>query len=108
MNEHRRFIRLNAPIGVLYRLKKKSRKVREVATLLRNLSGGGIRMTTKGELRQGDIVELSIEIPLVEDPVRATGEIVWARSLEAGVRFVDIRSRSLREVLDYVHHVGIG
>ncbi len=108
MIEKRRFFRLQAPIGVHYQIVKKNKKPVSAPTLLRNISGGGVRLLTKGELRGGDVIDVKIQVPLVKQPIRSKAEVVWSHAMEAGVRFVDIRPGDLKEILEYVHHVGIG
>jgi len=114
VKEHRKFIRLHAPIGLVYRYasRHKSRKARP--TLVRNLSGGGVSFVVRDPLRAGEIVELELQIPNLSEPVRATGEVVWFRQAaghaahEAAVRFTDVNPVDLNRILEYVYAVGIG
>lgn len=118
MREQRKFIRLRAPIGIVYRRVKKQRRLRAVPSLVRNISGGGLSFLSKeGDLKHGDLLKLEIQIPHLEEPIRAVGEVVWfapvhedkeSASREVGVRFRDIESQSLHHILEYVHTIGIG
>jgi c-di-GMP-binding flagellar brake protein YcgR len=114
--EKRKYIRLKAPIGVTYGLVKKSKRQRSHLTFLKDIGGGGIRIMAKEELRPGDLLEVEIQIPLLEDPIHAVGEVVWYEQFndrdrqirEAGVRLMDIEPTDLHQILEYVHHIGIG
>ena len=69
-------------------------------------------------MRQGDLLDMQIHIPHLEEPVMAVGEVVWFSPLsskererrirEAGVRFRDLAARDLNRILEYVHTIGIG
>jgi c-di-GMP-binding flagellar brake protein YcgR len=118
MIESRKYIRLRAPIGLVYRILRKNKKNKEVLTLVINISGGGLSLISKDDLRQGDLLDLKIHIPHLKEPIHAIGEVVWffvdsARdkdkaAKEAGVRFRDLAPRDLNKILEYVHTIGIG
>jgi c-di-GMP-binding flagellar brake protein YcgR len=108
MIERRKFIRLQAPIGIFYRPLQKNKKTKSFASLAKNIGGGGIRFLVKEELSQGSLLDLKIQIPHLHDPIHAVGEVVWISKAEAGVRFRDIASKDLHRILEYVHTIGIG
>ncbi len=116
MIERRKFIRLQAPIGVGYKVLKKSRRVKQAPSLIRNIGGGGICIIAKEDLRSGDLLDLHIQIPHLKETIHAVGEVVWFahfrerdRDLrEAGVRFRDIEPKDLHKILEFVHTIGIG
>ena len=116
MIEKRKFIRLKAPIGVAYKLVKKNVRPRTYASFSKDIGGGGVRIFVKEELRSGDLLELQIRIPHLEEPIRAIGEVMWYavskdranETREAGVRFRDIDPGDLHAILEFVHTVGIG
>jgi c-di-GMP-binding flagellar brake protein YcgR len=115
MIDKRKYIRLNACIGASYRVKKIKNKV-ETAVLVKNIGGGGLRLQVKEDFRAGDLLELEVQIPHLEQPIQTTAEVVWFshfkskdRDLkEAGVRFRDIDAKDLHHILEYVHAIGIG
>jgi c-di-GMP-binding flagellar brake protein YcgR len=113
LKEHRKFIRLQAPIGVSYR-RVAGKRDRQTDSYLRDLSGGGIRFVAKDALRQGDLVELEIGIPHLAQPVKAVGDVIWYRAgkgstpAEAGVRFRDVSAADLKSIMEYVYTIGIG
>ena len=114
MIERRKFIRLQAPIGVEYRLVKKGKHTSKGPSLLKNIGAGGVRITAKEDLQEGDLLELFIDIPHLKEPIRTAGQVVWFShhveqgrdTREAGVRFRDIEPRDLHRILEYVHTIG--
>ena len=116
MKENRKYIRLQAPIGIIYTLIKKHKKPRATRSLVKDISGGGLRIMAKEELRSGELLEMEIQIPHLEDSIRAIGEVVWffywkekdRETREAGVRFRDIEPKDLHRILEFVHTIGIG
>gem|GEM_PF-1117835 len=113
MRENRRHIRLHAPIGLIYKRTLKGKRPKPQLTLVRNLSGGGLSFTAKETLRQGELLELEIQVPHLTETIQAMGEVVWFTpnhplGPEAGIRFRDIEPEDLKHVLEYVHAIGIG
>ena len=116
MVEKRKYIRLKAPIGVTYNLIKKHKRSKAYKSLVRDIGAGGMSLEVSDDLRAGDLLQLEIQIPHLEDPVSAIGEVVWFASLksaeretlEAGLKFRDIKTGQLHHILEYVHAVGIG
>ena len=115
MRENRKFIRLKAPIGVTYKLLKSKRR-KEALSLIRNISGGGVCLAVKEPFREGDLLEVRIQIPHLKEPIDAVGEVIWysvtaekdRQNREAGIRFRDIAPQDLHQILEYVYMVGIG
>lgn len=116
MIEHRKFIRLKAPIGATYHVVRKGRRTRTSPTLLKDISGGGVRLLVHEELRRGELLRLEIRIPHLSDPIDAVGEVVWTAekteegqsTREAGLKFRDIHAKDLKTILEFVHMIGIG
>lgn len=108
MIEKRKLVRLKAPIGISYTLVKKYKRSRAHSTFLKNISGTGLSLVAKDDLRVGDLVRLEIQIPHLKDTVSAFGEVVWFSKGEAGIRFRDILAPDLNEILEYVYTIGIG
>lgn len=116
MIERRKFIRLQAPIGVVYKVLKKSRRPKPAPSLIRNIGGGGVCIIAKEDMRSGDLLDMQIQIPHLKETIHAVGEIVWFDHFrerdreirEAGVRFRDIEPKDLHRILEFVHTIGIG
>lgn len=116
MVEKRKFIRLKTPVKIVYTLIKKQKKQKAISSVTRDISAGGLRIVAKEPLRSGELIELEMFIPYLEESIKAVGEVVWcsgsrehpSETHEAGIRFRDIASRDLHCVLEYVHAIGIG
>ncbi len=116
MVEKRKYTRLKAPIGVSYHLVKKHKRPRVHKSLVRDISGGGMSLMVYEDLRAGDLLQLEIQVPHLEEAVSAVGEVIWyvhckgadRQTREAGLRFRDIAPHELHHILEYVHAVGIG
>jgi c-di-GMP-binding flagellar brake protein YcgR len=116
MRERRKFVRLKAPIGVVYNLLKKHRRQRPQASLIEDIGAGGLSLAVREDLRGGDLLEMDIQIPHLGEPVHIVGEVVWfscavqegERVRKAGVRFRDAEARDLKHILEYIHTIAIG
>ena len=114
MLEKRKFIRLKAPLGVVFRVIRKNKRQRTHASFIKDISGEGVCLSCREPLRHGDLLDMEIQIPHLKDPVRAVGEVVWSglrpeRDLhEAGVRFRDVEPKTLSRILEYVYAIAIG
>jgi c-di-GMP-binding flagellar brake protein YcgR len=117
MIENRKFIRLRAPLPVEYRLIKKHKRQKSMTSMIHNISVGGLSLALKESARQGDIIEVSIGVPHLEDPVLVVGDVIWHRLAkdkdqhvfhQAGLRFRDVDPIDLHKILDYVYSVAIG
>lgn len=114
MIERRKYVRLQAHPGVRYQPVSSAVACPAGRTLVRNLSGGGLCIYVAGDLREGDLLRIELEMPYLEAPVCAIAEVVWivprsaGRNNEVGMKFRDIADRDLHHILEYVHTVGIG
>jgi len=67
-----------------------------------NIGLGGVRLALTGCEQPGTQVQLRISLERGSAPLDLVGQVVWARRsapYEAGIRFLDIDSMRLREVL---------
>ena len=114
MKENRKYIRLQAAIGLTYKKISGSAKHRPKPSIIRNISGGGLSFVAKEMFRAGDLLEIDVQIPHLSEPVRTVAEVVWVtshpdkQSHAVGVRFRDVEPGDLRAILEYVHTIGIG
>ena len=111
MEERRQFARLDTRIEVAYRALKAAPSQR---TVMKNVSAGGVCIFVEKELAPGTVLNISMTLPDRRAPLTFTGEIVWSeayeiisktqhkRSVEAGVRFVDINPKALEALMQYV------
>ena len=74
-----------------------------------NISGGGIRLTSRHDLESPQNIALELFVPGYQKPIPIRGEVVWAHNSDAhddylaGVRFTKIDSYDRQMILDYVH-----
>ena len=114
MLEKRKFIRLQAPLGVVYRVIRKNKRLRPQASFIKNISGAGACLPCKEELRHGDLIQMEIQIPHLADAVQVVGEVVWVIPRaehghhDVGVRFRDAEPKSLSRILEYIYTIAIG
>jgi hypothetical protein len=99
MEERRKFVRLNARLPVACVVLPDA-GAQPVTT--RDVSGGGARLFVERELGPGTSLQVALELPGLERPVHALGEVVWSetsetaaagerqRSIEAGIRWSEI------------------
>ena len=108
MIEKRKYVRLHASIDLIYKIVKKHKRSFSTPSSVKNLSGGGIRMMVKEDMREGDLLKIQIQVPHLAHAIEGIGEVVWFQDHEAGIRFRDMEAKDLHRVLEYVHSVGIG
>ena len=116
MVENRKFIRLRAPLPVEYRSMSKHKKQKKFSSLMKNISVGGLSLVVKEPVRAGDLIQVRIDVPHLEEPVSVVGDVVWHFSAkreqgpvhEAGIRFQEVNPSELNKILDYVYTVAIG
>ncbi len=99
VEERRKYIRVQAPITVTYKLSGK--KIVTHKTVTKDFSEGGIRIPVYEKLKAGTPLKLHIEIPSDTIPVFAQGEVVWIKALstkegreiyDAGVKFTQMQA----------------
>ena len=116
MVENRKFIRLKAPLPAEYRMIKKHKRQKTHSTFIKNISIGGLSLILVEEARHGDLMQIHIRVPYLQDPVAVTGDVIWHSASrgnentihEAGVQFRDVNPVELHKVLDYIYSVAIG
>ena len=115
-NERRQTVRLSKTLEVRYKLKK--RVSPEFYVKSRDISTGGIRISTCEKLIMGAILSIDLSLPALEAPVTVEGEVIWVneaidmtcqdgkRVFDVGVKFVNVKpkleavlSRYIREAL---------
>ena len=111
MEEKRKYIRIEAPIVVTYKLKDKSRPGKK--TITKDFSEGGIRFPVYEKLKIGAPLELYIDTPFDTIPIFAIGQIVWTKALstqegreiyDVGVKFTQMRTFDKKRMLQTTTH----
>ena len=98
MQEKRKYIRIEAPIVVTYKLDRESATKK---TITKDFSEGGIRFPVYEKLDAGATLEMYIETPFDTIPIFAIGRVVWTKALsvkegreiyDVGVQFTEMKS----------------
>ena len=106
MTEHRKFMRFDTVLNVLYNVLEKPAS--KAKACLKNLSKEGLMLSGEKPLRKGSLVELEMKIPGDNMPVFACGQVAWSESelkseCKAGIKFTKIKSHDRVRLLDYVY-----
>jgi len=112
--DRRKFVRLNSAFDVVYARRKLTPG--QKLALSKNISAGGICLilySAYDDVKNGDILDLSLYLPKQKKPVNAIGKVVWVRKFEikdkvkgqrfeAGVEFVAIDNKDRENIRKYV------
>lgn len=109
MEDRRKYFRFETPINVKYASKRNKRKVK---TLTKNISRGGLSLSSTKKFRTGDIIKMEFNIPDSKSPAVANGTIVWVkgsakrpRSLfDSGVKFTNIKPADRGRILEHAYN----
>ena len=111
MEERRRFVRLDTRLEVTYTVLPTT-KTQQAVT--KGIGGGGICFFADSELKPGERLQVAMKLPGREQPVNGTAEVVWCepyevigkagrqRSIEIGVRFLEIAPQDQDAVMQHV------
>ena len=111
MEERRRFVRLDTRLEVTSTVLPAT-QARQAVT--KDIGGGGICFFADRELKPGDRLQVTMKLPGREQPVNFTAEVVWCepyevigktgrqRSIEVGVRFLEIAPQDQEAVMQHV------
>ena len=87
-------------MNVHHLIKYKISKQEETLTFARNLSAGGVRFFCKEKLIRGSTVEIIINFPDSEGPLKLVSKVAWVKPLkkmegfDVGVQFVSIDEKT--------------
>ena len=111
MEERRQFVRLDTRLEIQYSVLPS--EAPQAATT-KDVGGGGICIFADKDLRPGTRLQVAMKLPGREQPVNFTAEVVWSesyemigkterkRSVEAGVRFIEIAPQDQETVMQHV------
>jgi len=111
MEERRRFVRLDTRLEVTYTVLPGTH-ARQAVT--KDIGGGGICFFADSELKPGDRLQVTMKLPGREQPANFTAEVIWCepyevigkagrqRSIEVGVRFLEIAPQDQEAVMQHV------
>lgn len=103
--ERRRFIRIEIPLKVKI---KTSGRIDEVVT--KNISPIGMRFEVTKELKNTELLDMSLTIPSSDTPVRLKGRVVWQSKTtledtapyDVGVEIMEIEDKNKNAFLKYL------
>jgi c-di-GMP-binding flagellar brake protein YcgR len=108
MSERRRFIRLEVPVELSYRLPQGDRVYRSTS---KNISPEGLGFQVSGGApSEADVLDITLELPSAPNPVHIRGKVVWKKRLsledntpyDIGVEFLDIDEDNKNTFLRYL------
>ena len=111
MEERRKFVRLDTRLPVAYQV---LRGPASKASLSSDIGGGGVCLFLSDPLKTGTLLRVEVTLPDQPKPIAFTGEVVWCeqyemigkaqrdRSVEAGVKFVQIQPQEQQAIMPHV------
>ncbi len=80
-----------------------------ISEYTRNVSRGGIFINTKRHHEVGEIVDLSLVVPGLDDPLNIKGEVIHIKihnlpdeDKGIGIKFIDIDSKSRKGLIEFI------
>ncbi len=113
--ERRKFTRYAMPLHITYIVDGET-SVHKSTT--KNISSLGIRFESTKTLKEGNIIELKLEVPKALNPVHAQGKLIWVRKatlednspFDIGMEFLKIeednKNTFLRFMCDLAYKYG--
>ena len=106
--ERRSFIRLREPIRITYTIANND-KVYNVTA--KDISADGLRFQTSDKrIKEGNLLEMKLDIPDVANPVHAKGKVMWKKKLslednapfDVGTELVEIEEDNKNTFLKFL------
>ncbi len=111
MQEKRKYIRIQAPVVVTYKMGGKTPATKK--TITKDFSEGGIRFPVYEKLKIGTPLELYVETPFDTMPIAARGQVVWISALstkegreiyDVGVKFTKMQTFDQKRMVQTARH----
>jgi len=110
--DNRLFKRVEGELGVRYSPQGSNR---EFCTTIKNISGGGIRVSLLKRLERGELLDLEIFKYNTDIRARCRGRVVWIWDeyvnrregedlFEAGIEFVDSHPLRIARLINYIEN----
>jgi c-di-GMP-binding flagellar brake protein YcgR len=105
--ERRHYQRLDANFVVSYRVKQIPDNYDLTQT--KNVSQGGMLLTTNRKFEKGTQLAMTIRFPFVRERIEVTGEVVDSREVvrdliyETRLQFIDLKEEFFKELGEFVH-----
>jgi c-di-GMP-binding flagellar brake protein YcgR len=111
MVEKRRFVRVDVPIRVWYRLKEKG--VAKSEAISKNIGGGGICIHVSHTFAAGSLLKLTLGILGVSEPIETEAEVLWVEKrekgdegfrtdYEAGLKFTSLSNVDRASIINFI------
>ena len=106
--ERRSFIRLREPINITYTVSGIDKVYNVMA---KDISADGLRFqTAEKSIREGDLVEMKMDIQTIPNPVHVKGKVMWKKKLsleddapfDVGTELVDIEEDNKNTFLKFL------
>lgn len=112
MVEKRRYVRIDHPIRIRYRVAHNLQSDEEAVS--KNIGGRGVCLILNRSIQVGSSLKLSFRLPGVYPAIEARGKVVWTNKLrsgsqdlpngtEAGVQFTSISNASKACIINFVY-----
>ena len=111
MEERRKFVRLDTRLPVTYQV---MRGPASKVSLSSDIGGGGVCLFLSEPLKAGTLLRIEVTLPDQPRAIAFTGEVIWCeqyemigktqreRSVEAGVRFVQVEPQDQQAIMRHV------
>ena len=109
MTERRRFLRFETALNAFCEVVSAKWKA---ASKIKNISKEGALLVVPKQLKEGDAIELSMDVPGDNVPVFASCQVAWQRDrarsdkssvYETGVKFTRIDNPNKGRLLEYIY-----
>lgn len=107
MTERRKFLRFETALNALCDIAKGKQKA---SSKVKNISKEGALVLLEKPLREGDEIDLSMDVPGDNVPIFASCEVAWQKArlkddryYETGVRFKRIDGSDKGRLLEYIY-----
>jgi hypothetical protein len=112
-NEKRRFPRFNLLVDVA--VTKRASSAAEEILSSKNISQGGVCIIYYQQPTMGELVDLKIRLPGIDDEVKAIGKVVWIKEIsigahqktkrfEVGLEFVGLNDPTFEMINKYLYN----
>lgn len=104
--ERRKYSRVNANFIVSYRIKKETADYD--LTQSKNVSQGGMLLTTNKLFANGTLLELTIRFPFISERIKVVGAVMSCREVarnliyETRINFLDLDQNFFQKIGEYI------
>jgi len=103
--ERRGFARLYVGVEAVYKSNEGSQPENKV--LVQDISVSGVRFISNEIIREGAVLNFTLNIPTISMPITATGKVVWQKKFsesfyDTGIEFCDLSDQLRQTLLAYI------